>query len=64
MPDFYKRDEFDMAGFAVGVVEKKRIINGQSAEPGDVAIALASSGLHSNGYGLARRVILTGPAMT
>jgi phosphoribosylformylglycinamidine cyclo-ligase len=57
MPDFYKRDEFDMAGFAVGVVERKRIINGKNAQPGDVAIALASSGLHSNGYGLARRVI-------
>ena len=58
MPDFYKRDEFDMAGFAVGVVERKRIIDGSNAEAGDVAIALASDGLHSNGYGLARRVLL------
>lgn len=58
MPDLYKRDEFDLAGFAVGVVEKRRIIDGSKAEPGDVAIALASSGLHSNGYGLARRVLL------
>jgi len=57
MPDFYKPKECDMAGFAVGVVEKKRIINGKDVQPGDVAIALASSGLHSNGYGLARRVI-------
>ena len=57
MPDFYKADEFDMAGFAVGVVEKKRIIDGKRVEAGDVAVALASSGLHSNGYGLARRVI-------
>lgn len=57
MPDFYKADEFDMAGFAVGVVERKKIIDGLDVVPGDIAIALASSGLHSNGYGLARRVI-------
>ncbi|RPI58669.1 MAG: phosphoribosylformylglycinamidine cyclo-ligase, partial [Planctomycetaceae bacterium] len=57
MPAFYKPKEFDMAGFAVGVVEKKRIIDGRDVQPGDVAIALASDGLHSNGYGLARRVI-------
>ena len=57
MPDFYKPDEFDLAGFAVGVVERKRIIDGSGVEAGDVAIALASSGLHSNGYGLARRVL-------
>ena len=58
MPDFYRPGEFDMAGFAVGVVERKRIISGENARPGDVAIALASDGLHSNGYGLARRVLL------
>jgi phosphoribosylformylglycinamidine cyclo-ligase len=58
MPSFYKPDEFDMAGFAVGVVERDRIIDGSNAEPGDLAIALASDGLHSNGYGLARRVLL------
>jgi phosphoribosylformylglycinamidine cyclo-ligase len=58
MPAFYKPREFDMAGFAVGVVERRRIIDGRCAEPGDVAIALASDGLHSNGYGLARRVLL------
>ena len=58
MPDLYKSDEFDLAGFAVGVVERKRIIDGSLVEAGDVAIALASSGLHSNGYGLARRVLL------
>jgi len=57
MPDFYKPKEFDLAGFAVGVVERKRIISGASVEVGDVAIAIASSGLHSNGYGLARRVL-------
>jgi phosphoribosylformylglycinamidine cyclo-ligase len=58
MPDFYSPNEFDMAGFAVGVVEKRKILDGTHAEVGDVAIALASSGLHSNGYGLARRVLL------
>ena len=58
MPDFYKPREFDLAGFAVGVVERKRIIDGSRTEVGDVAIALASDGLHSNGYGLARRVLL------
>jgi len=58
MPSFYKSDEFDMAGFAVGVVERDRIIDGSNVEVGDLAIALASDGLHSNGYGLARRVLL------
>jgi phosphoribosylformylglycinamidine cyclo-ligase len=57
MPDFYKREDFDMAGFAVGVVERARIIDGSGVKPGDAVLALASSGLHSNGYGLARRVI-------
>ena len=60
MPDFYAPGEFDMAGFAVGVVERQRIIDGSRIEPGDVAIALASSGLHSNGFGLARKVLLDG----
>jgi len=58
MPDFYKPAEFDMAGFAVGVVERRKLIDGSRCERGDVAIALASDGLHSNGYGLARRVLL------
>jgi phosphoribosylformylglycinamidine cyclo-ligase len=57
MPDFYERDEFDLAGFAVGIVERKRIIDGSHVEAGDVAIALGSSGLHSNGYSLARKVL-------
>ena len=58
MPDFYKPREFDMAGFAVGVVERGRVIDGSNVEPGDVAIALASDGVHANGFGLARRVLL------
>jgi len=58
MPDFYKPAEFDMAGFCVGVVERGRLIDPSRVEAGDVAIALASDGLHSNGYGLARRALL------
>ena len=58
MPDFYKPAEFDMAGFCVGIVERRRLVDGANTAPGDVAIALASSGLHSNGYGLARRALL------
>ncbi len=58
MPDVYRGTDFDLAGFAVGVVERNRIIDAENIEIGDVAIALASDGLHSNGYGLARRVLL------
>jgi phosphoribosylformylglycinamidine cyclo-ligase len=57
MPSFYKADEFDVAGFAVGVTERSRIIDGQNVSPGDIAVGIASDGLHSNGYGLARRVL-------
>ncbi len=56
MPDIYKKDDFDMAGFAVGVVEKNRIINGKKVEAGDCVLGLASSGLHSNGFSLARHI--------
>jgi phosphoribosylformylglycinamidine cyclo-ligase len=56
MPGFYKEDEYDLAGFSVGVVEKKRIIDGSAIKEGDAIIGLASSGLHSNGYSLARKV--------
>jgi len=58
MPDVYNEDDFDLAGFAVGVVERKRVIDSAHVEAGDVAIALASDGLHSNGFGLARKVLL------
>jgi phosphoribosylformylglycinamidine cyclo-ligase len=57
LPDLYKAGEYDLAGFAVGVVEKSRIIDGASVRPGDVVLGLASSGLHSNGYSLARRIV-------
>ncbi|MBM4126017.1 MAG: phosphoribosylformylglycinamidine cyclo-ligase [Nitrospira sp.] len=57
MPSMYAEGEYDLAGFAVGVVEKARIIDGKSIKVGDAIIGLASTGLHSNGYSLARRVL-------
>jgi phosphoribosylformylglycinamidine cyclo-ligase len=56
MPDIYKNNDFDMAGFAVGIVERNKIISGKNVRKGDVILGLASSGLHSNGYALARNV--------
>jgi phosphoribosylformylglycinamidine cyclo-ligase len=56
MPDLYGSDEYDMAGFGVGVVERKRIIDGKSVQKGDVILGLASSGLHSNGFSLVRHI--------
>ncbi len=58
MPDLYRANDFDLAGFAVGVVELKRLGAMQAAEPGDVIVGLASDGLHSNGYSLVRRLVL------
>ncbi|TAL12943.1 MAG: phosphoribosylformylglycinamidine cyclo-ligase [Nitrospirae bacterium] len=58
MPGFYADEEYDLAGFAVGVVERDRLIDGTRVRPGDALIGLASTGLHSNGYSLARRVLL------
>ncbi|RXM58524.1 phosphoribosylformylglycinamidine cyclo-ligase [Clostridium tetani] len=57
MPGFYKEGEYDIAGFAVGVVEKENIVDGQDIKEGDVLIGIASSGVHSNGYSLVRSVI-------
>ncbi|HEY5899085.1 MAG TPA: phosphoribosylformylglycinamidine cyclo-ligase [Burkholderiales bacterium] len=57
MPGMYPEGEYDLAGFCVGVVEKDRIIDGRSIQPGDVVLGLASSGAHSNGYSLIRRII-------
>jgi phosphoribosylformylglycinamidine cyclo-ligase len=56
MPSMYPEGEYDLAGFAVGVVDKPKLIDGKTIKPGDVILGLASSGLHSNGYSLARRV--------
>jgi phosphoribosylformylglycinamidine cyclo-ligase len=57
MPGFYADGEYDIAGFIVGIVEKARIIDGRTIQPGDVLVALPSAGLHTNGYSLARRVL-------
>ena len=57
MPDMYPDGEYDLAGFAVGVVEKSQIITGQSIASGDVVLGLASSGAHSNGYSLVRKIL-------
>jgi phosphoribosylformylglycinamidine cyclo-ligase len=56
MPGFYQAGEYDVSGTIVGVVEKSAMINGKSIRPGDVVIGLASSGLHTNGYSLARKI--------
>lgn len=60
MPGFYPVDEYDLAGFAVGVVDKKKILNPASMQEGDVVIALPSSGVHSNGFSLVRKVFGVG----
>src|SRR5690242_15165118 len=57
LPDLYAPGEYDLAGFAVGVVEQARILDGAAVRPGDVVLGLASSGLHSNGFSLARRIV-------
>jgi phosphoribosylformylglycinamidine cyclo-ligase len=57
MPDMYPAGEYDLAGFAVGAVEKSEIIDGSRIQPGDVVLGLASSGAHSNGYSLIRRIL-------
>jgi phosphoribosylformylglycinamidine cyclo-ligase len=57
LPGMYAAGEYDLAGFAVGVVSRKKIVDGARVAEGDVALALPSSGLHSNGYSLARRVV-------
>lgn len=56
MPGFYPEDEYDLAGFAVGIVDEKKLITGQDIKPGDVLIGIASSGVHSNGFSLVRKV--------
>lgn len=58
MPGFYQSGEYDLAGFAVGIVDREKMITGDGIEAGDKIIGLASSGLHSNGYSLARKVFL------
>jgi phosphoribosylformylglycinamidine cyclo-ligase len=57
MPGMYPEGEYDLAGFCVGVVEKARILDGRSIKPGDVILGLASSGPHSNGFSLIRKIL-------
>jgi phosphoribosylformylglycinamidine cyclo-ligase len=59
MPGFYPTGEYDVAGFCVGIVEKNQLLNGSQVQIGDVAIALASQGVHSNGFSLVRKIIET-----
>jgi phosphoribosylformylglycinamidine cyclo-ligase len=57
MPGFYPPGEYDLAGFIVGVVEKKKLLTGKAVKPGDTLLALPSAGLHTNGYSLARKLV-------
>lgn len=59
MPGFYQPGEYDLAGFCVGIVEKSQILDGSQVKVGDVAIGLASSGVHSNGFSLVRKIVET-----
>ena len=60
MPGFYQLGEYDLAGFCVGVVEKSKLLDGSLVQVGDVAIGLASAGVHSNGFSLVRKIVETG----
>jgi phosphoribosylformylglycinamidine cyclo-ligase len=64
LPDMYQPGEYDLAGFCVGVVERTRLIDGSAIEPGDVAIGIASSGVHSNGFSLVRKAVFEMGGMT
>ncbi len=57
MPDMYQAEDYDLAGFCVGVVERAKVLDGSTISPGDIAIGVASSGLHSNGYSLVRKIV-------
>ena len=60
MPDFYAEGEYDMAGFTVGIVDREKSISGERVSEGDVLVGMASSGVHSNGYSLVRKLVLNG----
>src|SRR5262245_26720156 len=57
MPDMYQAEDYDLAGFCVGVVERAKVLDGSTISPGDAVIGVASSGLHSNGYSLVRKIV-------
>ena len=57
MPDLYQKGDYDLAGFCVGIVEKSRLLDGRSIVPGDVVLGIESSGIHSNGYSLVRKIV-------
>ena len=57
MPDFYAKDEYDLAGYSTGIVDKSKIINNSLIKKGDIIIALSSSGIHSNGFSLVRKIL-------
>lgn len=64
MPDLYARGDYDLAGFCVGVVERRRLVDGRAIVPGDVVLGLASSGLHSNGFSLYRKIVFEVAGLT
>lgn len=64
LPDFYRPGEYDLAGFCLGVVERRRMLDGRDIRVGDRVIGLASSGLHSNGYSLARKIVFEHAGLT
>jgi phosphoribosylformylglycinamidine cyclo-ligase len=64
LPDFYQAGEYDLAGFCVGVVERKHVLDGQDIRVGDKVVGLASSGIHSNGYSLARKIVFDQAGLT
>ena len=57
MPDLYQAEDYDLAGFCVGVVEREKVLDGTTISPGDAVIGVASSGLHSNGFSLVRKIV-------
>jgi phosphoribosylformylglycinamidine cyclo-ligase len=64
MPDLYKKGDYDLAGFCVGIVERSRMLDGSSVVPTDIVLGVASSGLHSNGFSLVRKIVLERAGMS
>jgi phosphoribosylformylglycinamidine cyclo-ligase len=64
MPDMYRNGDYDLAGFCVGVVERQKLLDGSTISPGDVVLGVASSGLHSNGYSLVRKIVFEQAGLT